>query len=56
MMQPKDYTRLKHMMEYAEEAKDLAIETTRETLATDRKNNLHSRSQTGWQGRKKPCG
>ncbi|MDO9509631.1 MAG: DUF86 domain-containing protein [Thermovirgaceae bacterium] len=40
MMQPKDYTRLKHMMEYAEEAKDLAIETTRDKLATDRKLEL----------------
>ncbi len=40
MMQPKDHTRLKHMMEYAEEAKNLAMETTREKLATDRKLEL----------------
>lgn len=40
MMQPKDHTRLKHMMEYAEEAKTLASETTREALATDRKLEL----------------
>lgn len=40
MMQPKDRTRLKHMKEYAEEAKNLAMETTREKLATDRKLEL----------------
>lgn len=40
MMQPKDHTRLKHMMEYAEEAKNLASETTREKLVSDRKLEL----------------